>query len=72
MVGRAAEHAVETNVSADFLRVFAIEPAVGRAFTPEETEQGSAATAMISYTYWQAICGDGDACGPCAQRGFIL
>jgi putative ABC transport system permease protein len=57
MQGSTAEYARVTSVSPDFFRVFAIEPLVGRAFTPEETKQGAAGAAMISYTYWQSHFG---------------
>ncbi len=49
--GSSAEYARVTGVSSDFFRVFAIEPFVGRAFSVEETKQGAAGAAMISYTY---------------------
>ena len=57
MLGSTAEYALVTDISPDFLRVFAIEPALGRAFTAEETKQGSAGAAMISYGYWRSHFG---------------
>lgn len=57
MEGSTAEYARVASVSPDFFRVFAIEPLVGRTFTPEETKQGAAGATMISYTYWQSHFG---------------
>ena len=52
-----AEYARVTTVSPDFFRVFAIDPFIGRTFTPEETKPGAAGAALISYTYWQSHFG---------------
>jgi putative ABC transport system permease protein len=57
VLGSRSEYARVTNVSADFFRVFAIEPFAGRSFTAEETKQGASGAAMISYTYWQSHFG---------------
>src|SRR5271157_4666530 len=57
ILGSTAEYARVTSASADFFRVFAIEPFVGRAFTAEETKPGVAGAAMISYAYWQSHFG---------------
>jgi putative ABC transport system permease protein len=58
--GPAAEYAQVGAVGPEFFRVFAVDPVVGRHFTPEETKPGSAGAAMISYSYWQSHFG-GDA-----------
>ena len=55
--GSAAEYAQTTAVSAEFFRVFAIEPVVGRFPTAEEIEQGGSRTLMISHSYWQGHFG---------------
>ena len=57
MSGSTAEYARVTEISSDFLRVFSIEPALGRPFTVEETKYGSPGAAMISYAYWQSHFG---------------
>jgi predicted permease len=54
MPGSAAEYAQATVVSPEFFRVFAVEPIVGRFFTPEELKQGSGGALMISYSDWQS------------------
>jgi putative ABC transport system permease protein len=57
MLGSTSEYARVSIVSPDFFRVFAVEPIIGRSFTPEETKRGSSGAAMISYTYWQTHFG---------------
>jgi predicted permease len=54
--GDAAEYARLSSVSAEFFRVFAVEPLIGRTFTPEEMEPGSRAV-LISHAYWQGRLG---------------
>lgn len=39
-------------VSADFFRVMGIQPAVGRAFVPEEQQPGGAPAVVISHAFW--------------------
>jgi putative ABC transport system permease protein len=52
--GTTAEYAQTASVDAQFLRVFAVEPLLGRTFTPEETLPGNAQpAALISHAYWQ-------------------
>ena len=48
-----AEYAQATAVSAEFFGVLAVEPVVGRFPAPEEIEQGSSGTLIISHNYWQ-------------------
>jgi hypothetical protein len=55
--GSTAEYARVTQVSPEFFRVFAIEPTVGRFFTPEEMKPGSGGALMISSAYWQSHFG---------------
>jgi putative ABC transport system permease protein len=70
MLGSTAEYTLVTEISPDFLRVFSIEPTHGRAFTAEETKEGSAGAAMISYTYWQShFGGDPRALGQMVRAG---
>ncbi|HLJ49232.1 MAG TPA: ABC transporter permease [Bryobacteraceae bacterium] len=57
MTGRAAEYARLTSVSPGFFQVFAIEPLIGRVFSPDETKRGANGAALISYAYWQSRFG---------------
>jgi hypothetical protein len=56
-IGADAEYAQTTKVSPEFFRVFAIEPVIGRPFTPEELKLGGGGGLMISYAYWQSHFG---------------
>jgi putative ABC transport system permease protein len=51
--GTMAEYARVAVVDAEFFRVFAVEPIIGRTFTPEETAPGPGGAALISHGYWQ-------------------
>jgi putative ABC transport system permease protein len=42
-------------VSGDFFRVLGVQPAVGRAFLPEESQAGGHAVAVVSYGFWQGL-----------------
>jgi len=57
MVGSAAEYAQVTLVSPEFLRVFAIEPLIGRSFSSDELGPGGSGAVMISHAYWQSHFG---------------
>jgi hypothetical protein len=57
MSGATAEYHRGTHVSAEFFRVFSVEPIVGRTFTDEDLKPGSEGAAMISFTYWQSHFG---------------
>jgi predicted permease len=52
-----AEYARLTLVSPGFLKVFAVEPVIGRFFTPDEMKPESGGAVMISYAYWQTHFG---------------
>jgi len=56
MSGSAAEYVRGADVSAQFFRVFGVEPVLGRLFNPEEIKAGNTAL-MISYSYWQSHFG---------------
>jgi len=45
------------NVSADFLNVFRVQPAIGRAFVPTDMKKGAAPVAIVSYGYWRQNLG---------------
>ena len=56
--GPAAEYGRLATVDAQFFRVFAVEPLMGRTFTPEETvPDNEQRTAVISHAYWQSRFG---------------
>jgi putative ABC transport system permease protein len=40
-------------VSPDFLKVFTIQPIIGRDFNPSDAKKGAAPTVLASYGYWQ-------------------
>ena len=40
------------SVSPDFLKVFAIQPILGRDFSPSDDKKGAAPTVLVSYGYW--------------------
>lgn len=55
-------------VSADFLRVLAVDPILGRSFAPEEDAPGGPAVAMISAELWQRrFAGDAQTVGRTAS-----
>ena len=49
MPGALAEYARAARVSQDFCRVFAVEPVLGRLFSPDEMKAGSGGALLISY-----------------------
>jgi putative ABC transport system permease protein len=57
MAGRAAEYAHVAVATPEFFQVFAVEPLVGRLFSPDEEKPGSAGAVIISYSYWQSHFG---------------
>lgn len=57
--GSVAEYGRTARVDAQFFRVFAVEPIIGRTFAPEEMVPGARAV-LISHGYWQSRFG-GDA-----------
>ena len=44
-------------VSADFFKVLAVTPILGRVFTPEESRAGGVPVAVVSYGFWQRLLG---------------
>jgi len=54
------EHVTCLSVTADFLPILRIQPAVGREFDPNEDSPAGPQTVMLSYAYWQRKFG-GDA-----------
>ena len=52
--GDTAEYGQHANVDGEFFRVLGVAPVIGRTFSPEEVEIGSAqAAALISHSFWQ-------------------
>ena len=49
-----------TRVTADFFKVFEVEPLVGRTFRLEEETPGKNGVCVLSYSFWQRRFG-GDA-----------
>jgi predicted permease len=55
--GSQAEYTEVAEVSPEFFGVFAVHPAEGRFFSSDEQKPGSAAAALVSYSYWQSHFG---------------
>ncbi|HSU68255.1 MAG TPA: ABC transporter permease, partial [Tepidisphaeraceae bacterium] len=55
--GPAAEYARVAAVTPEFLRVFDVQPQVGRFFNDEETKPGSAGAVVISDGFWRSHYG---------------
>ena len=43
------------NVSADFFKVFEVQPVLGRVFGAADARKGAAPTALVSYGYWKQV-----------------
>src|SRR5579871_1939260 len=48
---------VVASVSADFFKVFRVQPTIGRGFNTADTAKGSAPVALVSYGYWKLQLG---------------
>jgi putative ABC transport system permease protein len=59
-IGPTAEYGRIASVDAQFFRVFAVEPIIGRTFRPEEVDPEAPPHVLISHSYWQNRLG-GDA-----------
>jgi putative ABC transport system permease protein len=46
-----------TSVSADFLKVFRVQPIIGRDFTAADMKKGVAPVALVSHGYWKQYLG---------------
>ena len=49
--------AIVGRVSPDFLKVFGVQPIVGRDFVAEDAKKGAAPTVLVSYGYWRQYLG---------------
>ncbi len=45
------------SVSPDFLKVFRVQPVIGRDFTAADAKKGAAPVALVSYEYWKQHLG---------------
>ncbi len=45
------------DISPDFLKVFEIQPILGREFTSNDAKKGAAPTVLVSYAYWTQYLG---------------
>ena len=53
-----------TRVSHSYFKVLAVQPILGRDFTPEDDKPGAPLTAILGYDLWQQLyAGDGDIVG---------
>jgi putative ABC transport system permease protein len=50
---KPAEHTPAARISANFLPVVGLRPALGRNFSEEEDREGGAAVAIVSHNFWQ-------------------
>ena len=55
--GAQPTRSVVTSVSSDFLKIFRVQPAVGRDFTAADMKKGAAPVALVSYGYWRQYFG---------------
>lgn len=55
--GATAEYGRFASVDAEFFRVFAVEPVIGRTFRPEEVGPDAPPNVLISHAYWQTHLG---------------
>jgi putative ABC transport system permease protein len=44
-------------VSPDFLKVFGVQPILGRDFSPSDAKKGAGPTVLVSYGYWRQYLG---------------
>jgi putative ABC transport system permease protein len=44
-------------VSPEFLKVFRVQPVIGRDFVPSDAKKGAAPVALVSYGYWKQYLG---------------
>ena len=56
--GQHAQYVHNARVSANYLDVLAIHPALGRNFSQVEDQPGGAKSAILSYSLWHSVFGD--------------
>ena len=54
VTGSGAGFAVNAFVGPQFFQVFSVKPVLGRLFSQEESQPGSSAAALLSYSFWQS------------------
>ena len=55
--GSQPTRATIANVTPDFLKVFRVQPIIGRDFSGEDNKKGAAPVALVSYGYWREYLG---------------
>jgi putative ABC transport system permease protein len=55
--GREATRAWTAGVSADFFRVFRVQPVLGRGFAPDEMQAGASGVVVVTHRFWQEQLG---------------
>ena len=55
--GATAEYGRTASVDAQFFRVFAVQPIIGRTFRPDEVGPNAPPQVLISHSYWQSRLG---------------
>lgn len=55
--GSQPTRSMVASVSPDFLKVFGVQPRIGREFTAQEARKGAAPVALVSYGYWKQYLG---------------
>ena len=53
----AEQDTIHAFITANYLHLLGLHPAIGRAFTPEDERPGGQRVAMISYGFWQGAYG---------------
>jgi putative ABC transport system permease protein len=56
-IGGTAEYGRIASIDAQFFRVFAVQPIIGRTFRPDEVGPSAPLQALISHAYWQSRLG---------------
>ena len=55
--GAQPTRSMVANVSADFCKVFRVDPTVGRDFSASDAKKGATPVALVSYGYWKQYLG---------------
>jgi putative ABC transport system permease protein len=55
--GKEATRVRTAWVSSEYFKVLGVQPMAGRSFLPEESKEGGAVAALVSYGYWQRYLG---------------
>ena len=55
--GSAPTRSIVAHVTPQFLKVFRVQPVMGRDFAPADNNKGAAPVALVSYGYWKQYLG---------------